>query len=266
MTEREIRERLSTVRCFVLDMDGTIYLGESLFPWTKDFLQAAERSGREICFFTNNSSKNTAAYRSKLHRMGIGVPGEKMLISNGVAADYMKLHHPGARVFVLGTPLLREELREMGLDVVEDAPDAVLVGFDTTLEYGRLTKACDFIRAGLPAYGLNPDFNCPVENGGFIPDCGSIAKLIEASTGRVLSFFGKPSPLTRAYIAKKTGFAESELAVVGDRLYTDIALADDSAMTSVLVLSGESKVSDIGTMPGKPDLIFENLGEIIPYL
>ncbi len=131
----------------------------------------------------------------------------------------------------------------------------MLVGFDTTLAYSRLAKACDFIRAGLPAYGLNPDLNCPTETG-FIPDCGSIAKLIEGSTGRTFPFFGKPSPLTRAYIAKHTGLSESEIAVVGDRLYTDIALADNSPMCSILVLSGESKAGDIGTMPGTPDPCF----------
>ncbi len=265
MTEQKMREKLAGVRCFVLDMDGTIYLGERLFPWTKPFLAAAEKSGRTVRFFTNNSSKNTDAYLKKLAGMGISVPRGDMLISNGVAAEYMKAHHPGARVFVLGTPLLRAELEEMGLTVVEDGADAVLVGFDTTLEYGRLAKACDLIRAGLPAYGLNPDLNCPVESG-FIPDCGSIAKLIEASTGRTLTFFGKPSPLTRAYIARQTGFAEKEIAVVGDRLYTDIALADGSEMTSILVLSGESKAEDIGTMPGTPDLVVENLGSLIGLL
>ena len=265
MTAAEIRQKLQGIRCFVLDMDGTIYLGENLFPYTKDFLAAVEKSGRGFCFFTNNSSKDTDTYLQKLARMGIAVPRERMLISNGVAADYMLSHHPGARVFVLGTPLLRRELAAFGLEIVEDAPDAVLVGFDTTLEYNRLAKACDFNRAGLPVYGHKPDLNCPTETG-YIPDCGSIAKLIEGSTGRTFPFFGKPSPLTRAYIAKHTGLSESEIAIVGDRLYTDIALADNSPMCSILVLSGESQESDIGTMPGAPDLVFRDLAAIIPYL
>ena len=210
MNTNEIREKLKTVRCFMLDMDGTIYLGDSLFPFTKDFLDAVVKSGREFCFFTNNSSKDTDTYLQKLSRMGIEIPREKMLISNGVAADYVLENHPGAKVFVLGTPLLRRELTNFGVNVVEDDPDVVLVGFDTTLEYNRLAKACDFIRAGLPTYGLNPDYNCPTETG-FIPDCGSIAMLIEGSTGRTFPVFGKPSPLTRAYIAKQTGKDVSEL-------------------------------------------------------
>lgn len=265
MQKDKIKQKLSGIKCFVLDMDGTIYLGENLFPFTKDFLRAVEASGREFCFFTNNSSKDTDTYLKKLHRMGIDIPREKMLISNGVAANYVLAHHPGARVFVLGTPLLRHELSALGLEIVEENPDIVLVGFDTTLQYDRLAKACDFIRAGLPAYGLNPDLNCPTETG-FIPDCGSISMLIAGSTGRTYPFFGKPSPLTRDYIAEKTGCAESQLAIIGDRLYTDIALADNSAMCSILVLSGESKESEIGTMPGTPDLVFQNLSEMIPYL
>ena len=220
-----------------------------------------EKAAR-LRFFTNNSSKDTDTYLQKLARMGIAVPREDADLQRRRGGLYA-LAPPGRAGFVLGTPLLRRELAAFGLEIVEDAPDAVLVGFDTTLEYNRLAKACDFIRAGLPVYGLNPDLNCPTETG-FIPDCGSIAKLIEGSS--TFPFFGKPSPLTRAYIAKHTGLSESEIAIVGDRLYTDIALADNSPMCSILVLSGESQESDIGTMPGAPDLVFRDLAAIIPYL
>ena len=176
LTQQQL-EKLRQVRMFVLDMDGTIYLGESLFPFTKGFLRRVEETGRDFCFFTNNSSKNREAYLEKLARMGISLPPEKMLISNGVILQWLGRHHPGARCYVVGTPALREDFRKAGFAPDAEDGDVVVLGFDTTLTYEKLRVACDLIRAGRPVYGVNPDWNCPVE-GGFIPDCGSIAALV----------------------------------------------------------------------------------------
>ena len=132
---REQRERLSRVRMFVLDMDGTIYLGERLFPFTVGFLQKVRNTGRDFCFFTNNSSKNREAYLEKLSRMGIPVPPEKMLISNGVILEWLKERHPGARCWVVGTPFLQEDFRKAGFTPDDPEADLVILGFDTTLTY-----------------------------------------------------------------------------------------------------------------------------------
>ena len=258
-------DRLAGIKCFVLDMDGTIYLGNRLFPETKPFLEAVEKSGREYCFFTNNSSKNLKSYINKLAGMGICVPEEKMLISNGVMVEWLLKHHPGERAFVVGTPDLCEAIQAGGIPLSQTNPDFVLLGFDTTLTYEKIRKACDFIREGKPVYGLNPDWNCPTEDG-FMPDCGSIAALVRASTGVQCEFFGKPSPHTLDYLLRKTGCRPEELAVVGDRLYTDIAVAQNSPVLSILVLSGESNLEDVEASPIKPDLIFPHIGEIIPHL
>ena len=123
-----------------------------------------------------------------------------------------------------------------------------------------MEKACQFIREGKTYYGINPDLNCPMEGGKFIPDCGSMAKLVEASTGRYPEFFGKPSSRTLDYVVEKTGFKPEEIAIVGDRLYTDIAVANDSLVTSVLVMSGETQEEDIEKSDTKPDVIIENIG------
>ena len=264
MTQAQ-RERLDKVRMFVLDMDGTIYLGDTLFPFTKDFLRRVKETGRDFCFFTNNSSKNRQAYLEKLNRMEISIPPEKMLISNGVILQWLGQHHPGARCYVLGTPSLLEDFRQAGFPQDEENPDVVVLGFDTTLTYEKLRKACDFIRAGKPVYGVNPDFNCPVENG-FIPDCGSIAALVKASTGVQCSFFGKPSRHTLEYMLQQTGCAPEELAVVGDRLYTDIAVADGTPVLSVLVMSGETTPELLEKSDVKPDLVMKNLAELASFL
>ena len=264
LTQQQL-EKLRQVRMFVLDMDGTIYLGESLFPFTKGFLRRVEETGRDFCFFTNNSSKNREAYLEKLARMGISLPPEKMLISNGVILQWLGRHHPGARCYVVGTPALREAFRKAGFAPDAEDGDVVILGFDTTLTYEKLRVACDLIRAGRPVYGVNPDWNCPVE-GGFIPDCGSIAALVKASTGVQCEFFGKPSPHTLEYMLAQTGCRPQELAVVGDRLYTDIAVAAGTEVTSILVMSGETTSQLLAESPTQPDIVVQDLGELTALL
>ena len=228
------------IKCFILDMDGTIYLGNELFPFTKDFLKKVEDTGREYYFFTNNSSKSQQAYIEKLARLGIQIKKEQMMISSHVIIKYLKEYYDKKSIYVVGTPSLIQEFESFDMNLTEEDPDIVVLGFDTTLTYEKLSKACHYIRNGCTYFGINPDWNCPMEGGTFIPDCGSMAKLIEASTGKFPEFFGKPSKHTLDYIIKETGYQPEEIAIVGDRLYTDIAVADGSDVTSILVLSGES--------------------------
>lgn len=260
-----LQERLKKIGLFILDMDGTIYLGETLFPFTLQFLNAVKDCGKDVCFFTNNSSKNRAAYLHKLSDMGISIPPEKMLISSDVILKWLLETHPGQSAYVVGTPDLLADFTACGIYPQAENPDYVVLGFDTTLTYEKLAKACTFIRNGAPVYGVNADFNCPVE-GGFIPDCGAIAALVQASTGVTCEFFGKPSPHTLQYILDTTGFLPEEIAVVGDRLYTDIAVADATAVTSILVFSGETQPEDLKTSAVQPDYVCQNIGELISFL
>ena len=265
MTRLEKQERLQKIRCFVLDMDGTIYLGNRLFPYTPAFLQAVTASGRDYCYFTNNSSKNARTYLEKLSAMGIPVPPEKMLVSNGVLLRWLGQNRPGISVYVVGTPALEADFRRAGVPLNDQNPDAVVLGFDTTLTYEKLETACRFIRQGSTFYGVNPDWNCPTENG-FLPDCGSIAALITASTGVSPEFFGKPSRHTLEYLLAETGCREEELAIVGDRLYTDIQTAQGTGVTSILVFSGETQPEDLKTSAVQPDLTCQDLGELASLL
>ena len=250
------------IKCFILDMDGTIYLGNELFPFTKDFLKKVEDTGREYYFFTNNSSKSQQVYIEKLARLGIQIKKEQMMISSHVIIKYLKEYYDKKSIYVVGTPSLIQEFESFDMNLTEEDPDIVVLGFDTTLTYEKLSKACHYIRNGCTYFGINPDWNCPMEGGTFIPDCGSMAKLIEASTGKFPEFFGKPSKHTLDYIIKETGYQPEEIAIVGDRLYTDIAVADGSDVTSILVLSGESTREDVEKSDVKPDVVVENLVEI----
>lgn len=260
-----LSQRLKRIRLFVLDMDGTIYLGDKLFTFTHNFISSVVDCGKNFCFFTNNSSKNRSAYLEKLKRMGIAVSPAQMLISNDVLLKWLRENRPGQSAYVVGTPNLLEDFAAADIPTDAAEPDYVVLGFDTTLTYEKLSRACTLVRNGKPVYGVNPDLNCPVE-GGFIPDCGAIAALVKASTGVSCEFFGKPARHTLQYILDATGFLPEEIAVIGDRLYTDIALAADTAVTSILVLSGETKPEDLTDNGLQPDFVVSDIGALVPLL
>ena len=257
---------IQDVRCFLLDMDGTFYLGENLIPGSLDFIRRVEETGRDFLFLTNNSSHNADFYVQRLKRMGLNVGREKVLTSGEATAAVLKEKYPGKRAFVLGNEFLLEEMREAGVTVDQTAPEIVVVGYDTTLDYKKMTAVCDFVRAGLPYIATHPDFNRPTETG-FAPDIGAIMAFIEASTGRRADLVvGKPHTGIVQAALRRTGLQVGQLAMVGDRLYTDIETGLKSGMLSILVMSGETTPEMLAAYPHKPDLVFERLAEMIPLL
>lgn len=246
-------------------MDGTIYLGNNLFSYTHRFLEKIKSTGRDFYFFTNNSSKSTDAYLEKLKKMNINIDKSHMLISTNVIIDYLLNNHKGKSVYAVGTPSMLEFFTKAGIELNDTNPDIVVIGFDPTLTYEKLCKACKFVKNGAIYYGINQDTTCPVEDG-FVPDCGSTAKLIEAATGRYPRFFGKPTVDTFNYIIKKTGYKPCEIGVVGDRLETDISLCIGNEMTSILVLTGEATKEDTIKKNIIPDVILESIDEITKLL
>lgn len=260
LLEKE-KDILKRIQCFILDMDGTFYVGNKIIEGALPFIEKVKRCGKKFYFFTNNSSRNARYYQDKLRKMGCIVEQKDILTSNQVILKYLQENYRDQKVYLLGNNYLRDDFESAGIKLVEDHPDLVIVGFDTTLEYERVAKACYYIRKGIPFFAVNPDFNCPVETG-FIPDCGSICAMITASTGIKPVFLGKPSPYTFQYILDYTGWGAREIAYIGDRLYTDIAMGKDNEMTTILVLSGETKIEDLAYSDYQPDLIFPSIKEI----
>ncbi|MCE5343222.1 MAG: HAD-IIA family hydrolase [Eubacteriales bacterium] len=262
----DLREKLKPIKCFLLDMDGTLYLGERMLAGSLDFLEKLRQTGRSALFLTNNSSKSAEVYVQKLQRLGVKEPFLYVLTSGQAAGRYVLAHFPGQCAFVLGNEMLRTELMQMGVAIDDEHPDYVLIGYDTTLTYAKMTRVCDLVREGLPYIATHPDFNCPTETG-FAPDIGAIIAFIEASAGRKPDVvIGKPNAGIVAEALRVTGFQREELAMVGDRLYTDIATGVRFGMTSILVLSGEATRADVEIAPEKPDLIFGRLSDMIAYL
>ena len=257
---------LENMRCFALDMDGTIYLGEKWIDGAKEFLQKIEESGRSYIFLTNNSSKNASVYVEKLHRMGWDVGEDKIITSGQATIDYLQQNFPEKKVFLLGNPLLQKEFEQAGIVLDDVSPDVVVTAFDTSLDYQKMCKVCDFVRRGLPYLATHPDYNCPTETG-FIPDAGAIHAFIHASAFRYPDrIIGKPNVDIVNYLMKRVGAEKDQIAMVGDRLYTDVATGVNHGLHGVLVLSGEATIEEAGKSEVVPDLIFKSVHDIIPFL
>ena len=262
----KINEKLSEIQCFLLDMDGTFYLGNRLLDGSLAFLEKLSQTGRKALFMTNNSSKSADFYVRKLERMGVPEAFRQVLTSGQAAGQYALSKFAGQTGFLLGNESLREELTGMGLCFAGEQPVYVLIGYDTTLDYAKMTRVCDLVRAGLPYIATHPDFNCPTETG-YAPDIGAIIAFIEASTGRRPDrVIGKPNKYIVEGALQRTGLPLEKLAMVGDRLYTDIATGVNAGMTSILVLTGEATREDLVSSSVQPDMVFERLCDMNPYL
>ncbi|MBQ0109957.1 MAG: HAD-IIA family hydrolase [Clostridiales bacterium] len=257
------KSELSKIKLFVLDMDGTIYLGDKVLPGAVEFVHTARKSGRKVIFFTNNASKNPNNYVEKLERLGFGAVRSDVVTAGDVTIEFLKRHRPGKSVYLVGTPALEESFKSAGIELSEKS-DIVVTSFDTTLTYEKLVIACDLIRNGAEFLCTHPDFNCPTETG-FIPDSGAIAALVTASTGVQPKYFGKPYKETADMIYELFGVPFEETAIVGDRIYTDIALGKNNGINSVLVLTGETKLEDVNES-NAPDIILDGICDITRYM
>ena len=254
---------LKDKKLFVFDLDGTVYLGKRIFPEAVKLVNRLSESGRKVLFFTNNASSTAEFYLGKLRRAGFEVSDDAVMTSGDVAASFLLTRRPGKRVFLLGTEALKNSMRQRGVGVTDCADgksaDIVVSSFDTELTFGKLTTACRLLWNGAEYFCTHPDLRCPTDEG-YLPDSGAIAAMLTAATGVKPVFFGKPHPVTMEAITESTGFSKDEICVVGDRLYTDIAFAINSGVTSVLVLTGETDAKTVGKLPDTemPDYVFEN--------
>jgi NagD protein len=258
-----LQKKLIGIRHLALDLDGTLYLGGRLFEWTRPFLRRIADLGVGRTFFTNNSSRSTRQYVKKLNDLGIEASDSDIFSSTHCTLAYLREERPEIRkVFVLGTPALREEFVENGYIEQED-PDAVVVGFDTSLTYDRVCRAAWWISKGKPFIATHPDRTCPTDEQTMLPDCAAMCAMLSSATGRQPDIvLGKPDPRMLRGVMQRHGLRPDELAVVGDRIYTDMAMAHAAGAVSVLVLSGEATVDEAKQANPPPDLVVADVGEL----
>lgn len=275
----ELRQKLSEIRHLALDMDGTIYLGSTLFPYTLKFLADMKEAGIGYSFLTNNPSRSVADYLKKLEGLGIQADEENMYTTSLAAIDYVKANYPSARrLFLLGTPSMVSQFEKTGFEACtddpDDVPDVLVAAFDTTLDYQKLCRAAWWASQGVPYIATNPDRVCPTDQRTVLVDCGSLCRCIEHATGRKPDVtLGKPDPNMLYGIMERLGLKPEEVAMVGDRIYTDTATAHNAGAFGVLVLSGETTMEivekvaeDARTSPAPeffpPDLVCRDVKEL----
>jgi len=263
MGSDNLQGRLQKIRHLALDLDGTLYLGGTLFGFTPGFLQSLKQMGIGYTFFTNNSSKSDRQYVAKLKEMGIEADLDSIYSSTHATIDYLRSDFTDAnRLFVLGTSGLQDQIAEAGYTISDAEPEVVVIGFDTDLKYDRLTQAAYWIQQGKPFLATHPDLVCPTDQPLVLPDCGAICQLLEAATGRAPdAVLGKPNVAMLEGLLQRHGLERSQVAMVGDRLYTDMAMARNAGMLGVLVLSGETQPADLEGAADCPDVVVEDAGK-----
>lgn len=263
----ELKERLRAIKHVALDMDGTIYLGSTLFPYTNPFLEKLDRMGISYSFLTNNPTKSIDAYLENLRKRGVPCNSDQMYSTALATVDYVKTHFPEAKnLFLLGTPSMISQFEEAGYhscsEDVNDVPDVVVAAFDMTLEYKRLCRCAWWVSQGKPYIATNPDWVCPTDQPTVLVDCGSICACIEAATGRKPDVvIGKPNPDILYGVLEKKGIAPCEAAMVGDRIYTDVKTGLNAGAVGVLVLSGETTLEIAAESDVVPTLICRDIEE-----
>lgn len=257
---------LQSIKLYLLDMDGTIYLGNRLYDFTPELLEALKASGRRYLFITNNSSKSVHAYIEKLEKMGIASTCEDFLTSTQATIFYLKKHHPGKTLYACGTKSMQQELTDAGFALTTDLEkaDCIVMGFDTELTFQKLHDVSKLLltRKEIPYIATNPDLVCPTEFGS-VPDCGSVCQMIFNATGRKPVVIGKPSPLMVQLAMEKLGYTKEETAVVGDRIYTDVKAGLNAGVTGILVMSGETTWEILEQSADKPHLVLQDASEIL---
>ena len=262
MTDQKQCAKLKNIKCFLFDMDGTINLGNTLIPGMDVFFQKLRAAERDFYLVTNNSSKGHEHYVEKMGRMGIQVTRDNVLISSDAFVYYMPVSYTHLT-------LPTKTIREAGFTItttLEEGTDFVVVGFDMSLNYETLTIACRLIDRGVPYVATHPDVRCPIEGGEFIPDCGAMIELIKTATGKApQQILGKPYHYMIDVITSRTGYKREEIAMVGDRLSTDIAFGLNNGVLSILVLTGEATLADVEHGSIKPDIILDHASELADY-
>ena len=257
---------LKDIQCFIMDMDGTVYLGNSVIEGAKEMINTVRSQGKKAYFFTNNSSRSPMGYVQKLTDLGFeGIKREDIMTSGDVMINYLKKQKENPEVYLSGSPELEEQFKTAGIKLLPadcETADFAVLGFDTTFNFEKANALCRLVSDGVPFLATNIDRVCPLEGKRFLIDCGSMAKAIENATGISPKFVGKPFKETVDYIIDYTGMKKDEIAMVGDRLYTDIKTAVNGGVNGIAVLSGEISYEDIENGDVAPDYILESVNDI----
>lgn len=252
------------IKALLLDLDGTIYHGERVIPGVPATIERLRKQGIRPIFVSNASMRSRAQQRRKLLRMGISCRLEEVYNTAYATAEYIRHHHPRARVYCISQGGLQRELRERGIRVTrQPRADIVVTGLDMGLNYRKLAGAFQALQHGARFIASNTDRIYPTEKG-LVPGSGTIAAFLTYGTGVKPLIIGKPSPGLFREILRKEKLRKDEVVALGDNIQTDGQAAVRSGLRWILVLSGISKRKDAARLPirQRPWKILGSLNEI----
>jgi len=270
---------IKQIEGFIFDLDGTLYLGEQALPHAVETIRAIRGQGKQALFVSNKPLEPRQSYAAKLTRLGIPARPEEVITSGYVLGYHLALNYPNLAYYVVGEENLKAEMREFGLKVLEEyweqdekeviqpeGVEAVVVAFDRTLDYRKLNTAYQALVRGARFFATNPDKTCPMPGGG-IPDAGATLAALEHLTGRKVELLaGKPSRLMMEVAMEHLGLPAERCLMTGDRLETDVRMGKEAGMYAAVVLTGASTREQAEQAVPAPDLILENLGELLGLL
>lgn len=261
-------DTIRSMKLFLFDMEGTLYLGDRLYPFTIPLLRRIKETGGRYLFMTNNSSRGVEDNIRKLRKLGILSTREDFITSAQATAYYLRQNHPGKRLYVCGTVSLKRELSWAGFEVAEDPEEAecIVMGFDTELTFRKLRDVCKLLLTReIPYIATNPDYVCPTEFGS-VPDCGSVCDMICTATKKRPLVIGKPGALMPRLAMERLGTPAEQTCCIGNRIYTDIRCGLNAGITTMLVLNGETTREILDASDIKPHFVLEDAGEILDAL
>jgi HAD superfamily hydrolase (TIGR01450 family) len=255
---------------YVFDLDGTVYLGDHLLPGAAETVAAVREAGSHALFLTNKPLESAGAYAAKLTGLGIPATSSDVVTSVDALVRYLAAEAPGTRILTIAEPLVGATLRDAGfivLDPVRDDPttaDLVVVAWDRTFDYAKLVAAFRAVRAGARIVATNPDPFCPTPDGD-LPDCAAMLAAIEASTGaRAEAIVGKPSTHMAVTLLERLRLRATDTILVGDRLMTDVRMAQEAGMASALVMTGATGADALVASSITPDYVLDGIAELLP--
>ena len=260
--EGKISESLEGIAAVFLDLDGTIYLGDRLIDGALEFLGRLEERGIRRYFLSNNSSKSVEQYLEKLMGLGIDADEDEILLSTHDLISWLS----GKEVtstFLVGTEGMRSMLEKEGINTAAERPEYVVLGYDTEISYEKLATASIHLHEGVQLVASHPDMVCPSPRGG-LPDTGAYMSLFKATTGvSPVHVCGKPNKGMILHKVEDLGLERSECCMVGDRLYTDMEMAEKAGVHGILVLSGEAMIGDVEKSKLRPSLVVDSVAELL---
>jgi 4-nitrophenyl phosphatase len=256
---------MNNKKLVIFDLDGTLYLDGIPFPGVKELITSIRHRGIHVAFLTNNSSKSTESYVTKLAGMGLASHKREVITSTQAAISHILKTYPDVSFHVLGAPDVIREIENSGVRVSRDdtvSPGGVLLTYDTTLTYEKIVRTTALIRESTVYLATHPDMVCPTQHGP-VPDVGTFIAMFESATGKCPRVLGKPEADMLHVACTRFGVTPSDALMVGDRLYTDIKAGSNAGIETVLVLSGETTEAMLEQSDLKPDHVFSSVLDIV---